>query len=193
MSHIYAKSERVIAARPEEVFAALKDYQDKRRRLLTEHFLNYTVEQGGQGSGTVIAYTLRAGGRERAYRMAVEEPQKGQLLAERDLKSSLITRWSVAPLEQGHSSLVKVESDWEGSQGVGGFFERTFAPQALRAIYKDMLHTLALLTQTPEENRRIMRVDRRSLPTNAGFAMLALSSVVAIIAGVAYLRNHQRS
>ncbi len=192
MSHISAKSERIIEAAPEEIFGALSDYRNRRRRILTENFVNYEVEQGGQGSGTVITYTLRAGGRERAYRIAVDEPQKGHLLAERDLKSSLITRWSVSPLENGSKSKVTVESDWEGSQGVGGFFERTFAPRALSAIYQDMLSALALLTQPPDAQGRIMKADRRSLPPGTGFALLALSSAVAIVAGLAYLRSQRK-
>ena len=63
MSHISVHSERVIDASPEEIFSALADYEHKRPRILTPNFLNYRVEKGGQGSGTVISYVLQAAGR----------------------------------------------------------------------------------------------------------------------------------
>jgi hypothetical protein len=37
---------------------------------------------------------------------------------------------------------VSVTTDWEGGSGVGGFFERTFAPMGLRGIYTEMLNRL---------------------------------------------------
>jgi hypothetical protein len=36
-----------------------------------------------------------------------------------------------------------VATEWEGGSGVGGFFERTFAPMGLRSIYTEMLNRLA--------------------------------------------------
>lgn len=188
MSHIFVRSERIIEAAPEEIFATLADYQDKRPRMLTPHFLNYKVERGGHGEGTTISYTLQVGGRERFYQMAIDEPQKGHLLTERDSNSSLVTRWSVRELEEGIGSRVTVESDWEGAKGVGGFFERTFAPIGLHRIYKSMLHALALLTQAPEKTQKIMLLDKKNRPNNTGLAMLAVGSALAVAIGVGYLR-----
>jgi hypothetical protein len=193
MSHISVRCERIIEAKPEEVFAALADYNNKRPRILTPNFLNYTVEEGGKGSGTIITYILHVGGRERAYRMVVDESQTGQLLAERDSNSSLVTRWSVQPLDGNQRSRVSVESDWEGSRGVGGFFERTFAPASLRSIYNHMLLALALLTQSPQKSQKIMKIDRKSLPTNTGIAVLAVGSAVALGAGLRYWWSRQKA
>ncbi|GCE19936.1 hypothetical protein KDK_37360 [Dictyobacter kobayashii] len=44
--------------------------------MLTPNFIDYTVEKGGKGSGTVISYLLQAANRERAYRMRVDEAVK---------------------------------------------------------------------------------------------------------------------
>jgi hypothetical protein len=38
---------------------------------------------------------------------------------------------------------VTVEASWHGAGGVGGFFERTFAPKVLARIYGEMLDKLA--------------------------------------------------
>lgn len=143
MSRIHVEAERVIDAPSKEVYAFLADYRDKRPIILTPNFLDYTVEQGGRGAGTVIRYRLQAGRRERAYHMRVEEPPGGNMLIERDLDSSLMTTWAVSPAASGRQARVVVTTEWEGGSGVGGFFERTFAPMALRTIYTDMLTRLA--------------------------------------------------
>jgi hypothetical protein len=37
---------------------------------------------------------------------------------------------------------VRISTTWEGSSGVGGFFERLFAPRVMRGIYADELERL---------------------------------------------------
>ena len=117
----------------------LRDYRDGRPRILTDNYSAYRVESGGSGDGTVIAYHFAAGGRERDYRLRVEE-STGEL-RERDELSSFISTWTVAP--SGAGSEVTIESSWEGAGGIGGFFERAFAPMGLRRIYGQMLERLA--------------------------------------------------
>jgi hypothetical protein len=34
-------------------------------------------------------------------------------------------------------------SRWDGAGGIGGFFERMFAPRALRRVYDDVLEKLS--------------------------------------------------
>jgi uncharacterized protein YndB with AHSA1/START domain len=143
MSRIHVEVERIVDAPPEEVYSFLADYRDKRPIILTRNFLDYRVEQGGRGAGTMIGYRLQAGRRERAYHMRVEELPGGHSLIERDMDSSLVTTWTVIPAASGRQSRVVVTTEWEGSGGVGGFFERTFAPMALRSIYTRMLERLA--------------------------------------------------
>jgi hypothetical protein len=101
------------------------------------------VDAGGQGAGTTVHYRLRAGGRERPYTMTVSEPAKGRVLSERDTRSSLVTIWSLTPLDDGRQTRVQVATEWEGGRGIGGFFERTFAPGVLRRLYADELNRLA--------------------------------------------------
>ncbi|HEU5379966.1 MAG TPA: SRPBCC family protein [Ktedonobacteraceae bacterium] len=193
MSHIFVRCERVIYARPEEVFDTLADYIQRHPRILPSNFLNYRVERGGWGDGTVISYRFQAAGREREYRMRIEETVKGQVLTERDLDSSLVTRWSVLPVDHGLASRVRIESDWEGGSGIGGFFERTFAPAGLRKIYNQILTTLALQMQTPEQNQRIMLADKKHLKLNTTTMVVALSAALGVAAGITYLRDHQRA
>jgi uncharacterized membrane protein len=142
----------VITAKPEEVYATLIDYQNKRPYILTPNFVDYMVEEGGMGEGTVVRYRLQAAGRERPYRMRVAESVKGQVLTESDTNSSLVTTWTLTPVNNGQQTKVRLASEWTGGSGIGGFFERTFAPLGLRRIYVDILSRLAQMVQSPQEN-----------------------------------------
>jgi hypothetical protein len=61
-------------------------------------------------------------------------------MTESDTNSSLVTTWTVAP-ENGVSR-VRISTTWDGAGGVGGFFERLFAPRVMRSIYADELERL---------------------------------------------------
>jgi len=144
MAQVFAQTERLVAASPQRVYAFLADYRNNRPRILPpEYFRDYRVEQGGDGAGTVISYQLRAGGRDRPYRMRVEKPAEGGVLLEWDLESSLVTTWTLTPAEGEEYTLVGLMSRWDGAGGIGGFFERMFAPRALRRVYDDVLEKLS--------------------------------------------------
>jgi hypothetical protein len=72
--------------------------------------------------------------------MKVAEPEPGRVLTESDTGSSLVTTTTVAP--QGSGSLVRISTAWDGAGGIGGVFERMFAPRVMRAIYLDELRRL---------------------------------------------------
>ncbi|HUA50014.1 MAG TPA: SRPBCC family protein [Solirubrobacteraceae bacterium] len=139
MATVTASATKAVDAPPERVLGFLRDYREARPRILTENYTAYRVEQGGHGAGTVIGYHFAAGGRERDYRLSVEDEGGG--LVERDQLSSFVSRWTVAP--NGSGAEVTLESSWQGAGGIGGMFERTFAPMGLRRIYGQMLDRLA--------------------------------------------------
>jgi hypothetical protein len=142
MSSIHVQAEKIVAARPQEVYTFLANYREKRPQILTDNFQNYAVEKGGKGAGTIYTYLLRAAKRERNYRMSVTEPVKGKVLMENDTSSSLVTTWTLESAAN-NSTRVQVVTEWQGGSGVGGFFEKTFAPVGLRRIYSEMLEKLA--------------------------------------------------
>lgn len=143
MARIHVESERTIDAAPSIVYDFLTDYRDQHYKILpSEHYLDYTVEQGGHGSGTVFGYVFSAANRKRNYHLRVEELTKGEVLTESDLGSSLVNTWTVSGQDGGQRSRVRLTTEWEGSGGMGGFFERTFAPGSLRRIYDDVLRRL---------------------------------------------------
>jgi uncharacterized protein YndB with AHSA1/START domain len=138
-------AEREIAAPPERVYGLLADYTDARPRLLTSQYVDYEVEEGGSGAGTLFRYRLRAGGSERAYRVRVESPGHRTLL-ERDAASSLVTTWRVMPAPNA-GSIVRVVTEWRGTGGIGGLFERLFAARGLRPVYDQVLERLEELAR----------------------------------------------
>jgi len=141
MAQINLETQRTVSADMPRVAAFLRDYT-QRPRILTNHFHDFAVEEGGQGAGTVFSYRLQTGRRERSYRMRVDEPTSGRTLRESDAGSSLVTTWTLTPGGEGRETRVVISSTWRGAEGVGGFFERRFAPAVLRRIYAQMLERL---------------------------------------------------
>ncbi|MCX4766179.1 SRPBCC family protein [Streptomyces sp. NBC_01275] len=142
MAQVEATTERVVAADPEKVFDTLADYSGTRAKLLPEHFSEYEVHEGGDGEGTLVHWKLQATSkRVRDCLLEVAEPTDGELV-EKDRNSSMVTTWRVTPAGEGKSRVV-VTTTWTGAGGVGGFFERTFAPKGLGRIYDVILDNLA--------------------------------------------------
>ncbi len=100
-----------------------------------------------RGLQPTVRYKFTTAGRSRPCRMRVEEPTEGGLLVEQDIDSSLVTTWTLTPTEGGERTLVSLASRWEGAGGIGGFFERMFAPRALRRIYDEVLKRLSEAVQ----------------------------------------------
>ena len=144
MAKVEANAERTIDAPAERVYGYLADMH-KHPHFLPPAFSDFQVEQGGVGEGTVTTFAVTAGGRTRNYRMRVTEPEPGRTLVESDANSSLVTTFNVEP--RGGGSLVRISTSWDGASGIGGFFERTFAPKAMRKIYLDELDRLNAYAQ----------------------------------------------
>ncbi|WP_273843664.1 SRPBCC family protein [Rubrobacter calidifluminis] len=140
MAHVKATAERTVSAGQQRVYEFISDFQEKRPHILTENFSEYAVEEGGRGAGTVVRYRLRAG-RERPFRMRVEEPDPGSTLRESDEGSSFVTTWRLS--SQGEDrTRVRVVVEWDGARGVAGIFERIFAPAGIRRVYEGVLERL---------------------------------------------------
>ncbi|MEV0124459.1 SRPBCC family protein [Streptomyces sp. NPDC050703] len=148
MAQVEAVTERVVAAKPDEVFDALADYEGTRPKLLSEHFSEYEVREGGDGEGTLVHWKLQATSKRiRDCLLEVSEPTDGELV-EKDRNSSMVTTWTVTPAGEGRSRVV-VSTVWNGAGGIGGFFEKTFAPKGLGRIYGAVLDNLAREVEKP--------------------------------------------
>ena len=140
MATIHVSAERAVEAPADTVYGYLADMREHHPRFLPPAFSDFEVESGGVGDGTITRFRVTAGGRSRDYRMKVAEPEPGRVLSESDTGSTLVTTFTVTP--EGATSRVRITTTWEGAGGIGGFFERLFAPRALRGIYTDELDRL---------------------------------------------------
>jgi uncharacterized protein YndB with AHSA1/START domain len=140
MARIAVSAERVVDAPADAVYRYVADMRDHHPRFLPPAFSDFRVESGGVGAGTITRFKVTAGGRTREYRMRVDEPEPGRVLTESDTGSSLVTTTTVSP--RNGASLVQISTTWDGAGGIGGFFERTFAPRVMRTIYADQLDRL---------------------------------------------------
>jgi uncharacterized membrane protein len=140
VSTIQVSAERLVEAPADSVYSYIADMREHHPRFLPPAFSEFEVESGGVGAGTITRFKVTAGGRSREYRMEVAEPEPGRVLTESDTNSSLQTRFTVTP--EGDNARVEISTAWEGAGGIGGFFERLFAPRVMRGIYQDELERL---------------------------------------------------
>jgi hypothetical protein len=139
MGQVSASSTVIVDAAPDTVLAAVADYANVRPRILSPHYSAYQVLEGGQGAGTVASWKLQAT-KSRVREVKATVDVAGHTVIEKDANSSMITNWTVAPAGEGSS--VTVKTSWQGAGGIGGFFEKTFAPLGLRKIQGEVLDNL---------------------------------------------------
>ena len=116
--------------------------------VATRRLAPYQVEaaRSGDGEGTLVHWKLQATSkRVRDCLLEVSEPTDGELV-EKDRNSSMVTTWRVTPAGEGRARVV-VTTTWNGAGGIGGFFEKTFAPKGLGRIYDAVLARLAAETE----------------------------------------------
>jgi len=140
MARIVVSAEGMVDAPADTVYHYLADMREHHPCFLPPAFSDFRVESGGVGAGRITRFKVKTGGRTREFRMTVAEPEPGRVLTESDTESSMVTTTTVSA--RGSGSLVQISSAWDGAGGIGGLFERMFAPRVMRAIYTDELKRL---------------------------------------------------
>jgi hypothetical protein len=141
VGEIRVSAEQVIHAPAARVYKIIADYNQHHPNILPPAFSDLRVEEGsGVGEGTVISFNMTAGGRKRHERSRITEPEPGRVLIESGIDSSVRTVFTVTP--DGANSRVRFDTTWNSSSGIGGFFERLFAPRMLKSIYANELAQL---------------------------------------------------
>ena len=139
MGQVTATTTLAIEAAPAAVSAALADYTTVRPAILPAHYRDYRVEAGGTGAGTVVHWILQAT-EKRQRDVLADVTVSGDTITETDRNSTMVTTYRVTPA--GTGSQVVVTTTWKGAGGIGGFFEKTFAPKGLNRIYTELLTNL---------------------------------------------------
>ncbi|MEZ5212421.1 MULTISPECIES: SRPBCC family protein [unclassified Gordonia (in: high G+C Gram-positive bacteria)] len=139
MGQVTAASSLDIAAAPEVVLAALSDYREVRPAILPANYRDYAVVEGGTGAGTVVHWILQAT-EKRSRDVLADVTASADSVTESDRNSSMVTVYRVTAA--GTGSRVEVITTWQGAGGIGGFFEKTFAPKGLGRIQSELLGNL---------------------------------------------------
>ncbi|MGE4427967.1 MAG: SRPBCC family protein [Solirubrobacteraceae bacterium] len=140
MAQVTAVTDHHIEAPLAAVRSAIADYEAVRPRILTDHYGGYRVLEGGTGEGTVASWTLQATQkRSRDVVADVTVTDDGDVV-ETDRNSSMVTTWSTHA--HGDVTHVTLTTTWKGAGGIGGFFEKTFAPKGLGRIQDELLRRL---------------------------------------------------
>ncbi|MFD4428211.1 SRPBCC family protein [Nocardia sp. NPDC058497] len=140
MGQVSASSSIVVAADPQRTLEAIGDYETIRPRILSSHYRDYKVVEGGRGAGTVVEWTLQAT-EKRSRNVRANVTVSDSILTERDANSSMVNTWTVTP--DGAGSQVTLRTTWQGAGGVSGIFEGIFAPLGLKKIQAEVLANLA--------------------------------------------------
>ncbi|MDH3021391.1 polyketide cyclase [Gordonia sp. CNJ-863] len=139
MGQVSASQSIDITAAPDAVIGALADYTEVRPAILPAHYRDYKVISGGNGDGTVVHWILQAT-EKRQRDVQVTVSVTPDTVTERDANSTMVTTYTVAP--SGSGSRVTTTTTWKGAGGIGGFFEKTFAPKGLNRIQAEVLGNL---------------------------------------------------
>jgi hypothetical protein len=144
LAQVTATQSVTIAAPPAAVLATIADYT-RRGEILPPNYRDYRVVEGGKGAGTVAEWILQATAK-RSRNVRATITVSGDTVTERDANSSMVTTWQVAGA--GQSSTVTLTTSWQGAGGVGGFFEKIFAPLGLKKIYAELLTNLKVQVES---------------------------------------------
>jgi hypothetical protein len=144
MSQKRFETSTLIDARPEEIYAILADYRNGHLHIVPkEYFRNLEVEEGGYGAGTIIRYHTRVFGVERPTRAVISEPEPGQVLVESEMTSSIVTTFTVTPINDGQQARVQIASEWKPSRNIFAALEQAFYPIIMRRMYSKELSLIA--------------------------------------------------
>ncbi|MCF8588731.1 SRPBCC family protein [Gordonia liuliyuniae] len=139
MGQVTATTTVEIGAPAQTVFAALADYAQVRPTILPANYRDYRVDEGGQGAGTVVHWVLQAT-EKRSRDVLADVTVAGDRITETDRNSTMVTTYTVTSV--GDSARVETTTSWKGAGGIGGFFEKTFAPKGLNRIQTELLGNL---------------------------------------------------
>lgn len=139
MGQVSASQSIDIAAAPDAVIGALADYAQVRPEILPDNYRDYQVISGGNGDGTVVHWILQAT-EKRQRDVKADVTVTPDTVTERDQNSTMVTTYTAKAAGSGTS--VTTTTTWTGAGGIGGFFEKTFAPKGLNKIQAELLGNL---------------------------------------------------
>lgn len=142
-STLHVEASADVHASAANVYDMIADYRSGHQRIVPpEYFRNLRVLEGGYGEGTRIEFDVIAFGKTIHSRAAIDEPEPGRVLAERDLDNGSVTHFTVVPVGQSTSRVTIATDRPIERQGVLGWIERAMTRSFLHGIYAKELARL---------------------------------------------------
>jgi len=152
MGRIRFEGEGTVSARPEVVWDILTDYRNGHPRIVPKpYFSDITLEEGGKGAGTVMAFDTRIGGSTRHFHQRVSTPEPGRVLLEHDIDGTGGTTFTLTPVDGGAGTHLRIETEMAGSDGLRGAIEGLLMPPVKRLmtrIYAQEITNIEAVAQT---------------------------------------------
>ncbi len=141
---LHIEESQIIDSDPKELYSVIRDYQVGHQAILPKpYFSALTIEQGGQGAGTIISGSLTAFGTSYPLHQMVSEPEPGHVLMETDIENGQYTTFTFEPLNSGTQTRVTIASEFPVTLGLMGFIEKLTKPAFVRRLYRQELGNLA--------------------------------------------------
>jgi hypothetical protein len=141
---MHVEESQVINANATALYSLIRDYQVGHPAILPKpYFSALTIEQGGQGAGTIVTGSLTAFGTSYPLHQLVSEPDPGHVLMETDIESGQYTTFTFEPLNGGSQTRVTIASEFPMTPGLIGLIEKLTKPLFVRRLYKQELGNLA--------------------------------------------------
>jgi len=140
VARIVASAEGTVEAPADTLYRYIADMRDHHPRFLPPGVLGLPGRVRWRGRRHDHAAQADGG---RAYPQVPDEDHRARPGPGPDrVRHRLQRGHHLHGLPQGTASLVQISTAWDGAGGIGGLFERMFAPRVLRAIFTDELSRL---------------------------------------------------
>ena len=128
----------IVDAPPRAVYEVLADYRNEHPKIVPkEYFTKLEVEEGGFGAGTRILGEMRLLGTTTAFRQVVSEPDPGRVLVETHPDGSVVTTFTMDPVEGGQKTALTISTDFVlQSSGLRALIEGSLIALLFPRIYR---------------------------------------------------------
>lgn len=142
MPTLRVEASALIPAPQPVVYGLISDYRRGHPSILPpEYFEDLVVEEGGQGAGTRIRFTMKAFGSRETSRARITEPHPGRVLVETVEDRGIVTTFTVEA-SQTNESKVTLITEYP-TKGLRRWFEAFVVPRYLRKVYAAELRLIA--------------------------------------------------
>jgi hypothetical protein len=143
MKTIQTQESHIINARAEAIHAVITDYRVGHQAIVPKpYFSELTIEQGGQGAGTIIRFTATVFGKTDTYHQLITEPEPGRVILETDIETGQYSKFILEPLNNGTQTRVTIFVEFPLSSGIQGIADKLLKPMVSRWLFRQELRNL---------------------------------------------------